>query len=147
MTKQEFFNDLQEIVTDRIYIGSKVEEIDKEISNNLWSISVSQELCKELNEDDFRIFFDKVISNREVQIRNSENNHGMIFYLWFEQQSGSLRFNLISDFHEKLPFECELIEVNNIEDIINEFLQSICQNNFGVETQHSYMLCQQCQRL
>lgn len=122
MTKQEFFNDLQEIITDRIYISSSDEEIAKETSNNLWSISVSKELCKELKANDFRIFFDKVINNREEQVKNSKCNHGMIFYLWFERQSGRLIFNLISDFHKKLPFQCELIEANNIEDIVNEFL-------------------------
>lgn len=37
MTKQEFFDDIQEIITDKIYIGSTVEEIN----NNSWSISVN----------------------------------------------------------------------------------------------------------
>jgi hypothetical protein len=123
MNKQEFFNDLQEIITDIVYIAPKVEDIDEEIMNNSWSISVTQELCKELKEDDLRTFFDSVINNRREQVKNSKYNHGMIFYLWFEQQSGRLRFNLISDFHEKLPFGCELLEVNNIEDIIIEFLK------------------------
>lgn len=67
-------------------------------------------------------FFDKVIKSREKQIKNSKYNHGMIFYLWFEWMSGRLRFNLISDFHAKLPFKCKLSEVNSIVNIIIDFL-------------------------
>lgn len=122
MTKHEFWDDLQEIVTDKIYIGSTIEEIDKEISNNCWSISITQEQCNELKEEDFTDFFEKVINNRKGQIKDSKYNNGMIFYLWFEQQSGRLRFNLISDFHKRLPFKCELIEVN-LNDIVTEFLK------------------------
>lgn len=123
MTKQEFFNDVEEIITDNIYIAPTVDEISEEITNNMWSISITQELCNELIEEDFRVFFNDIIENREEQVSGSKYNHGMIFYLWFEYQSGLLRFNLISDFHKELPFKCNLILVDNPQEIVIDFLK------------------------
>ncbi|AOZ90756.1 hypothetical protein [Paenibacillus crassostreae] len=47
----------------------------------------------------------------------------MIFYLWFDWMASQLRFNLISNVNEHLPFQCEIEILDSMEEIINEFLE------------------------
>jgi len=124
MNKQEYFDDLKEILTDEIYMGDSITELNNEISNNLWLISMPQELCSVTDKKDFLDFFEAVIENRKEQVANPDKNHGMIFYLWFDSQACQLRFNLISDFHKKLPFGCKLEIIDNFDEIIDEFFNN-----------------------
>jgi hypothetical protein len=120
MDKEEFFQDLEEIVVDPMFIGDSEDAIDQEIANNTWSISVSNELVTQLSVKDFIVFFGEVISNRRKQINFC--NKDMLFYVWFDWQAAQLRFSLISDYHSKLPFSCEIETIVNLEPIIEEFL-------------------------
>ncbi|MEK3975347.1 hypothetical protein MKZ20_11185 [Psychrobacillus sp. FSL K6-2684] len=131
MDKNEFFQDLEEIVVDPLFIGNSKEDIDQEISNNTWSISVSNEMNIKLSVKDFKDFFREVISNRSKQIKMS--NKGMLFYVWFDWQAAQLRFNLISDYDSKLPFSCEIETIDNLEPVIEEFLSFPYHDGFPVE--------------
>lgn len=131
MDKNEFFQDLEEIVVDPLFIGNSIEDIDQEISNNTWSISVSNELSIELSVKDFKDFFKEVISDRSKQIKNS--NKGMLFYVWFDWQAAQLKLNLISDYDSKLPFSCEIETIDNLEPVIEEFLSFPYHDGFPVE--------------
>lgn len=131
MDKNEFFQDLEEIVVDTLFIGESENDIDQEIANNTWSISISNELGTQLSVMDFMNFFGEVITNRRKQIKIS--NKGMLFYVWFDWQSAQLRFNLISDYDSKLPFNCEIQTIDNLEPIIEEFLSFPYHNGFPVE--------------
>lgn len=122
MNKQEFLKDLNEIIEDEIFIGSTIEDLNHEISQNHWSFSMSQELANDFTVEELKDFFIKVIDNRTNQIANSKSNHGMFFYFWFDWQSSRLRLNLISDFHERLPFGREYNVFNYLEPIIEEYL-------------------------
>ena len=131
MDKNEFFLDLEEIVVDPLFIGDSKDDIDQEISNNAWSISVCNELSIQSSVKDFKDFFEKVISNRSKQIKIS--NKDMLFYVWFDWQTAQLRFNLISDYDSKLPFSCEVETIDNLEPIIEEFLSFPYHDGFPVE--------------
>ncbi|MBD7943959.1 hypothetical protein H9650_07480 [Psychrobacillus sp. Sa2BUA9] len=114
-----------------MFIGNSKEDIDQEISNNTWSISVSNEMNIKLSVKDFKDFFREVISNRSKQIKMS--NKGMLFYVWFDWQAAQLRFNLISDYDSKLPFSCEIETIDNLEPVIEEFLSFPYHDGFPVE--------------
>lgn len=118
MDKYEFFQDLEEIVTDPIFIGN----LNEEIENNTWSISISNELAVEIMVDDFKIFFDRVVANRKKQVENS-NSPKMLFYVWFDWMAVQLRFSVISDDNAKLPFAGEVEITENLELIIEDFLR------------------------
>ena len=131
MDKNEFFQDLEEIVVDSLFIGDSKDNIDQEISNNTWSISVSNDLSIQMSVKDFKDFFGEVISNRSKQIKISKKN--MLFYVWFDLQTAQLRFNLISDYDSKLPFSCEVEAIDNLKPIIEEFLSFPYHDGFPVE--------------
>ncbi len=122
MRKEDFLKELDEIIEDKLFIGDSMDDLDNEISQNTWSISMSQELANEFTTEDLKSFFNHVQNNRKEQILKY-SDHNMIFYVWFDWLSGQLRFNLISDFHKKLPFGGKYKIIENIELILNEFLQ------------------------
>jgi hypothetical protein len=93
-----FFEQLAPIITDTLYIGVDKADLEKEIRQNMWTISASEEDRLTASVDDFERFISAVIENRYKQIQASD--HGMIFYLWFDTQASQLRFCLISDFHD-----------------------------------------------
>ncbi|USB33373.1 hypothetical protein [Paenibacillus sp. YPG26] len=122
MDKDAYFKNLEEIITDPIFIASSKEDIDEDISNNMWCISLEQELASQININDFVNFLSSVIDNRQNQIRALNGQNGMTFYLWFDWMASQLRFNLISNIYDKLPFWCELELLDRMEPIIEEFL-------------------------
>ena len=131
MRKNDFLKELDEIITDRLFIGNSASDLENEIAQNGWSVSMDQELVNEFMTEDLISFFLQVQNSRKEQIlKNSD--HDMIFYLWFDDQSATLRFNLISDFHETLPFGCKYNEIRDMEPILNEFLQFPYHDGFPI---------------
>ena len=133
MKKNDYFESLNEIVDDKIFIGKSLNDLNTEISNNMWRIGIERETVETVSISDFIVFFEKVIDNRQQQINSSLSNHGMSFYVWVDHQAGQLRFNLISDLHSKLPFGCDIEMTTNLETIIEEFLNSPFLEGISVE--------------
>jgi hypothetical protein len=118
-----FFEQFQDVVTDELYIGSTLEDLQREIRNNLWCISASQDEINQLTVQDWETFFVAIMENRSRQIRESGKS-GMIFYMWFDEQAAQIRFCLISAFHEQLPFGNTIELVDQPEIIIEQFMNS-----------------------
>jgi hypothetical protein len=133
MNKKQYFEDLEDITNDSIYIGSTAADLQKEIETNMWRISISTNLVNQITTDDFNEFIYKVVENRKEQIENSSSNLGMYFYLWFDFMASQLRFNLISDINKKLPFSCEIQILNDPKEIIDDFLRSPFHNGLPIE--------------
>ena len=134
MNKKKYFEELEEIVTDSIFVGSSETDLQKEIDTNMWRISISEDIAKQITYYDLIEFLSKVIKNRQDQIDNNTNiNHGMFFYLWFDLMASQLRFNLISDVNEKLPFSCKIRILNDPKEIIDDFLGSPFHNGLPIE--------------
>lgn len=124
MTKQEFFENINEIITDKIYLAEKLDELNKEIELNHWSIGIDSETAKTIKSKDLGNFLRKVIKNRISQLDKSDKDMDLIFYSWFDEQAGNLNFNFINSRHENLPFSTELEFVDSLDTIINDFLNS-----------------------
>jgi hypothetical protein len=124
MNKIEYFESLNEIVDDKVFIGMSLEDLKTEISINMWGIGILREIVETVSVSDFIVFFEKVLANRQQQLNTSSSNHGMSFYAWVDHQAGQLRFNLISDLHSRLPFGSDIEMTNRLEPIIEEFLSS-----------------------
>jgi hypothetical protein len=123
MNKEEYLRELDEIIEDKMFIGNDIDDLDKETSQNTWSIWMSQQLASEFTVWEIRNFFKNVIINKAEQLTKANCNHGMLFYVWFDFQSGRLHFNFISDIHKRLPFKCEIETIEKIDSIIYAFLE------------------------
>ncbi|WP_449601885.1 hypothetical protein [Paenibacillus sp. Marseille-Q9583] len=133
MNKDEYFENLEEIITDQIYIGSSESDIQKEIETNMWRITIQPDLAKENLIDDFDNFINKVIENRQEQIGRSNSANGMIFYLWFDLMASQLRFNLISDVNKELPFACSIQYTGDKREVLEDFINSPLHNGLPIE--------------
>ncbi|MGE8035515.1 hypothetical protein [Lysinibacillus sp. NPDC093692] len=131
MNKEAFLKELDEIIQDELFIGNSVDDLDDETLLDNWSISMGQELVSKFTTEDLITFFHQVQNNRKEQIVNT-SDHNMIFYVWFDWQSARLHFNLISDLHTKLPFGCNHKVIENIEPILNDFLQFPYHDGFPI---------------
>lgn len=133
MNKNEFFQSLEEIVVDPLFIGESLQDLAEETTNNTWSISISKELATEIVVEDFIDFFQRVMANRRKQINGSNNQVGMLFYIWFDWQSAQIKFDLISDYDTPLPFGCEIEITDKLEPIIEEFIRFPYHDGFPFE--------------
>lgn len=124
MTKTDFLKNIKDIVTDKIYLTENLDELDKEIENNNWSIGIDIDTAKNVKNKDLKVFLSDVIKNRIVQLENSDKNMDLIFYSWFDEQAGNLNLSFINACHEKLPFNAEIEFVDSIDAIISDFLGS-----------------------
>ncbi|WDH96910.1 hypothetical protein PUW24_22645 [Paenibacillus urinalis] len=133
MNKEQYFKNLEDVITDPIFIGTSIHDLNKEISNNMWAISLEEEIAKELRIEDFLNFFNRLLANREYQVRKANKKQGMIFYLWFDAMASQLRFNLISGDHGQLPFKCELELIDHMVPILEDLLASPYLNGLFTE--------------
>ena len=108
---------LFEIVHDKLTIG----DLDNELSDNTWRISMSSFERHSLTADDLIEFFDAILKDRESQLREQSLTHGMYFYVWYDRQTSQLRFSLISDFNETLPFNCQIAQTE-LKAVVHQFL-------------------------
>lgn len=119
---QDLLASFQEVITDELFIGSSRDDLPNEIRINKWLITLSHEQCQSLTISGLLTLFERIIENRQQQLDRANANHGMIFYLWFDEQALQLRFNLISASHEHLPFGCQLNILPTPEPILDRYL-------------------------
>ncbi len=80
MTKEEFLDNLNDIISDRIYLTENLDELNKEIETNHWSIGIDSETAKQIDSNDLRNFLIKVVSNRIEQLEKSDKHLDLLFY-------------------------------------------------------------------
>jgi hypothetical protein len=122
MTKEEFFREIEEIKSDKLFITDSLDNIDEEIKNNCWSISISDEIANECTIEELKSFLKDVKADRRKQLRKANDQVGLIYYVWFDEQAGQLRFNFINAKHNKLPFRAPLTFVDKEEVILSNYL-------------------------
>ena len=124
MNKTEFFNELSNQISDPIYLTDKTDEINDEIYYNLWTLAAKKEIVSQTTITDFLEFIQEVKDNYKNQLDESLLNIDLIFYLWFDEMAGQLRFNFINSNHDELPFECKLKYTDKPEEIVKQFMES-----------------------
>jgi len=121
-SKQDFFRELDEIIAEPIFVGDSVDDLKEEINVNMWWIGATAEVLETLSVNEILDFIVQLTDNRREKMRQANTDHGMYFYLWFDDQAGQLRFNLISDFHTDLPFGATLNIIDTPVAIVGDFL-------------------------
>ena len=122
MTKEEYFDYLEDIITDTIYLTESTEELHKEIGQNMWQISIASETAQAITVSEFSQFINQVIQNRKEQLNAWAGNTKLLFYIWLDEQAAQLRFNFINSKHGRPPFGAKLERVESQDEIIHNFL-------------------------
>ena len=95
----------------------------EEIYHNMWCIALEGELIESIIFRQLRYFADKLIENREQQLKDSNIHRNAVFYMWFDQQALQLRFNVITN--DILPFECKVHQVPGYEVVLETFINTV----------------------
>ena len=90
-------------------------------TRSLYAIRTSTLLLKKW-KNQFCILFYHLWQKQQLQ--QSDVDINLLYYLWFDEQAGQLRFNFINSNHDKLPFRCKLVFVDSEKEIIDDFLNS-----------------------
>src|SRR5580704_2671137 len=105
---------LETIISDRLCLSGVQSE---EIHHNMWCISLDSDFIGKITLKQLRYFVDRLIENREQQLKDINVHGNVVFYMWFDQQALQLRFNIITGDVYSLPFRCK-IRVNNAYKIV-----------------------------
>ena len=122
--KTDFFNDLSNQISEPLYLTDKTDEINEEINCNNWILSAPSDIISQTTTTDFLEFIQKVKDNYKNQLDKSQFDIDLIFYMWFDEMAGQLRFNFINSNHGKLPFGCKLKHTDRPEEIVDKYLKS-----------------------
>jgi len=117
-------NDFQRILESPIFIGCDKMSLDKETSTNMWAISIAPRMLKNISIDYLLEFIRILLANKVKQLSLSKISCPVIFYMWFDEMTAQLRFNIISNLDHKLPFGCHLNITDSTHLILKNFLQS-----------------------
>lgn len=121
--KEAYFKDLESIVTEPVYLTASLDELEKEVAENMWSIGVSKELAGAISLEEVQAFLQRVKRNRQAQLAQHGWPGELRYYLWHDVQAGQLRFNFISALHEALPFAAPIDVCTDEAPIIRDWLQ------------------------
>jgi hypothetical protein len=124
MTKEAYWAELQEIVTDPLYLADSDHDLPREIRENRWSLSLSQSLAVVFHPTEIKVFLQQVKQNRREQLHQRDLALELYYYLWYDEQAGQLRFNFITTRTVTLPFSALLEASETEEEIIVAFLQA-----------------------
>ncbi|HLJ31824.1 MAG TPA: hypothetical protein VKU36_05270 [Candidatus Babeliales bacterium] len=115
-------NQLNSIFNDLLYLSGDQSE---EIYHNMWCISLKGDLIESIRLEQLKHFIDKLVENREQQLKNLNFYKNAIFYMWFDQQALQLRFNIITGDVKSLPFGCKVQLNTTPESILNNFINTV----------------------
>lgn len=131
INKETFLKQLKEFETAELFVTDKTDIVKTEIYNNAVAIGLTKETASQVSTNDIKTFLAKVKSNRQDQLLKSNIQIDLIYYLWYDEMAGQLRFNLINSNHIRLPFTCNLKYVDTEEEIIEDFLKSSYLNGIS----------------
>ncbi len=121
MLKSPFAECYPEIASYPIVVDAN--NMLREAQENQWSFSLSIEQADSLNVEDVVDFLEAVVEHRQQWLLDNHAS-SMKFYCWHDKQAGQLRFSLISDSHNHLPFTGEIVSVSAIDTVVTEWLLS-----------------------
>lgn len=124
MTEKTLLARILDLCHESIYIGSSTAELQREIAENRWCISATQEECAEVSVTELTSALHAVSVCWRAQVVTRADSRGALFYMWFDEQASQLRCCIISDRNAALPFRCATTPIITMEPIIADFLSS-----------------------
>lgn len=113
---------LQQLINVDIKITGDLCKQQEELYYNTWGMSFDRDFIKTLTIQDLNDFVIELIKNRSQQV--SDINKGpATFYLWYDEQSVALCFDILSGADIILPFRCQINRILRPVPIIQAFLK------------------------
>lgn len=94
--------------------------IDEEIEHNWWAIRLKQKFAETVSTYELQNFIKELLIKKREQV--SEYSVPATCYLWVDEQSFQLCFNIITGHTMQLPFGCKINLVKDIEPLLQKFI-------------------------
>jgi hypothetical protein len=117
-------SDFKTIIDSAIFISCDKTQQKQETLENMWAISIDPGILDTLTINNLLEFIDTLLKKRILQLSQLNASCPVVFYLWFDEMAAQLRFNIISNFNESPPFECDIEIVDSVLPILEDFLKS-----------------------
>ena len=115
---------IYELCHEPLYLGTSSADLPREIAENRWLISATQDECAEVSVTEVISAINAVSSCWKARVVARADSRGALFYIWFDEMASQLRCCVISDRNAVLPFGCVTEPVSRMEPIIVAFLSS-----------------------
>jgi hypothetical protein len=119
--KSPFAEWFPDVVSNPIVVDAN--NMLREAQENQWTFSLTNEQADSLNVEDVVDFLEAVIEQRQQWLLDNRAS-SMKFYCWHDKQAGQLRFSMVSDLHDHLPFAGEIVSVSAIDTVVTVWLLS-----------------------
>lgn len=116
--------ELQSVINSAVLITGDKMLHNEETAINMWCLSIDPSSIKNFLIKDFIAFVSSLLKKRTEQIIDLGIVHPAVFYMWFDEMACQLRFNIVSDFNQNLPFRCQLKIVSSPQSVLEDFLTS-----------------------
>jgi hypothetical protein len=112
---------LPDVVADSVVVDPI--DIVAEANGNQWSFSIIPEIAAAASVADVDAFAAAVADARRAWLL-ARGAGPMVLYWWHDEQTGQLRFSLVSAVHGRLPFRSRVIPAASFRLIAEEWLKS-----------------------
>lgn len=116
--------DFEFIIDTEILVTHDSSRQKDEIYSNMWCIMLSSDYARKKPREDILAFFDYLIKALQRAIHAAEISGPITMYSWYDGQVAQLRYNILSGKVEKLPFGCRVHLIDQIDLVIDAFLQN-----------------------
>lgn len=114
--------DLQYVLQGSICITGDESCMQEEIYHNMCALTFSEDLILTIQIEDLQTFLADLLIQRNAQVCAQNPTTPATFYLWFDEQTLQLRFNLLSGADRALPFGCTVNQMDTPEPILQNFI-------------------------
>ena len=101
-------------------------DVGKQGIANMVTIGVGNESLKSWGKKSVKEF---ILACRDL-IHNKSPGQSMLFYCWYDEQAGQIRFSAIDSEHKNPPFQCDLEYVE-----LDVLVDNIYKQNSGLDAE------------
>jgi hypothetical protein len=113
------YSEFYKIIEDEVYINKTGDQFD-EVSKNYWKFELQNNIGQDEKES-IKNLYRVIINARSDFVIKNYPELKMVFYTWYE--GGDFCLSLTQTSWERLPFDCQVHQVDSLDDIIQEFLE------------------------
>jgi hypothetical protein len=97
-----------DVLDDEVHLEGSAEGFEAERRQNMWRLGAPSEQLRQTTPERLAAWVQQLIEDRREKVRRGYRGQRAVFYLWFDAQAGQLRFNVMSDHGQPLPFGAEV---------------------------------------
>lgn len=112
------------LADDDLYLGASPEEFETERRHNMWCLGATSAQLRQTGAAALAGWIGRLVGDRRAKARRKYPGRRAVLYLWFDEQAGQLRLNVVADHGRPLPFGHPVWIVESPDPILCAFVES-----------------------